>query len=53
LPVEADAFATYAESKKGPPPLPIRTTPPPIPMPSLEPVEISEETPAPVRGVSK
>src|SRR5882757_5977950 len=52
LPVEADAFASYAESKKGPPPIPMRTTPAPISMPSLEPVE-GEETPAPVRGVSK
>jgi two-component system sensor histidine kinase HydH len=52
LPVEADAFASYAESKKGPPPIPMRITPAPISMPSLEPVE-GEETPAPVRGVSK
>jgi two-component system sensor histidine kinase HydH len=56
LPVEADAFASYAESKKGPPPIPMRTTPAPISMPSLEPVEAEPEdaeTPAPVRGVSK
>jgi two-component system sensor histidine kinase HydH len=53
LPVEADAYASYAESKKGPPPLPARLTPTPITLPSLEPADISEETPAPIRGASK
>jgi len=32
LPVEADAYAAYADSKKGPPPLPARLTPPAIPV---------------------
>jgi two-component system sensor histidine kinase HydH len=53
LPVEADAYASYAESKKGPPPLPARLTPTPITLPSLEPADLSEETPAPLRGASK
>jgi two-component system, NtrC family, sensor histidine kinase HydH len=53
LPVEADAFASYAESKKGPPPIPLRTaTPSPVGTPALEPME-AELTPAPVRGASK
>ncbi len=43
LPVEADAYASYAESKKGPPPLPgsgpIPLLPPAVipPRPSLAP----------------
>jgi two-component system sensor histidine kinase HydH len=57
LPVEADALASYAETKKGPPPIPMRPTPTPISMPSLEPVDLvaggGEDTPAPVRGLSK
>jgi signal transduction histidine kinase len=52
LPVEADAFAAYAESKKGPPPPPSIALRPPIPMPSLEPMD-SEATPLPVRGATK
>ncbi len=47
LPVEADAYAAYAESKKGPPPVPPRRTP--VSMPALEPIE----TPPPARTVSK
>lgn len=34
LPVEADAYAAYAESKKGPPPLPGRRTP--LSLPAIE-----------------
>jgi two-component system, NtrC family, sensor histidine kinase HydH len=37
LPVEADAYASYAESKKVPPPIPSRRTP--ISVPALEPIE--------------
>ncbi len=50
LPIEADAFASYAESKKGPPPLPAdRRTP--VLLPSLEPVrKDSAKDPLPAGG---
>ena len=50
LPVEADAFAAYAESKKGPPPPPTLAFCAPVLIPSLEPVEMGETTPPPVRA---
>jgi two-component system, NtrC family, sensor histidine kinase HydH len=53
LPVEADAFAAYAELKKGPPPPPSVALRPPIPMPSLEPVESDATTPIPIRNATK
>jgi signal transduction histidine kinase len=46
LPIEADAYASYAESKKGPPPFARRT---PVSLPVIEPVEPSQ----PVRSASK
>jgi two-component system sensor histidine kinase HydH len=52
LPVEADAYAQYAESKKVPPPIPSATNRTPISMPTLEPMEVTPEpapeTPGPV-----
>ncbi len=52
LPIEADAYATWAESKRGPPPIPDRRTP--LSLPAIEPDKLlPPPLPGPARGAGR